>query len=266
MTYLEVQCDLRTGADFRSQLYANHRNGVSPFFELPVDVVRAFPLDYMYLCCLGVMRKLLLTWMRGRREIRMSSAQICEVNKRLVSIKPFIPNIFSCLPRSLDEVDRWKATEFRPFMLYTGKVVLRGILQQPLYDHFMCFSVALCVLVCPSLAAEHSAYAHELLLYFVDTCKELYGDEFLVYNVHALTHIAAESTEFGCLDASSGFPFENYFQRLKKLVESHYRKPSSDSASCRVARKLLSEWCSEESEKPCLHAGQFSLLRDTPRC
>jgi len=224
MTYPQVECDLRTDANFRSQVCANHHNGVSPFCELPIDMVKTFALDYMHLCCLGVMRKLLLAWMRGKRETRMSSVQIREVNKRLVIIKSFIPHIFSRLPRSLDEVDRWKATEFRLFLLYTGKFVLRGILQQQLYEHFLAFSVALCVLVSPSLAAEHREYAHELLLYFVDTCKELYGEEFLVYNVHALTHVAGEAEEFGCLDACSSFPFENYLQRLKKLVRSG-RKP-----------------------------------------
>ena len=205
-------------------MYPNHHNDITPLCQLPIDMIKTFSLDYMHLCCLGVMRKLLLAWIRGKREVRLSSGQICELNKRLIAVKSFIPNVFSRLPRTLDEVDRWKATEFRLFMLYTGKLVLRGILPQQLYQHFLAFSVALSILVSPSLAASQHNYAHELLLYFVDKCKELYGEEFLVYNVHGLTHVASEAEEFGCLDRCSSFPFENYLQQLKKLVRSG-RKP-----------------------------------------
>ena len=136
------------------------------------------------------MRKLLLAWIRGRREIWLSSTQICELNKRLIADKSFIPSVFSRLPHTLDEVDRWKATKFRLFMLYTGKLVLRGILPPQLYQHFLAFSVALSILVSPSLAANHRNYTHEPLLY---------GKDFLVYNVHALMHVASEAKESGCL-------------------------------------------------------------------
>jgi hypothetical protein len=220
ITFPEVTSDLRSDDSFRDQMYPGHHNGVTSFCELPIDMVKAFPVDYMHQCCLGVMRKLLLTWLRGKREVRLSHAQICEINARLLAMKSFIPNIFSRQPHSLDEVDRWKATEFRLFMVYTGKIVLRGILEKSLYQHFLTFSIALSILVSPSLSIQHKNYAHELLQHFVGKCKDLYGSEFLVYNVHSMTHIANEAEEFGCLDRCSSFAFENYLQRLKKLVQS----------------------------------------------
>ena len=220
MTYPELTSDLRSDENFRGCIYPGHHNGTTPFCELPIDLVKTFPIDYMHQSCLGVTRKLLLTWMRGKKEVRLSAAQICEINGRLLSMKRFIPNTFSRLPRSLDEVDRWKATEFRLFMLYTGKIVLRGILPKALYEHFLTFSIALSILVSPSLSMQHRNYAHELLLHFVGKCKELYSAEFLVYNVHSLIHIASDTEEFGCLDSCSSFAFENYLQQLKKLVRS----------------------------------------------
>ena len=48
----------------------------------------------------------------------------------------------------------------------------------------------------------------------------MHGDEFLVYNVHSLVHLAADVSEHRTLDVCSAFAFENYTQHLKKLIRS----------------------------------------------
>ncbi|XP_051553876.1 uncharacterized protein LOC127440871 isoform X2 [Myxocyprinus asiaticus] len=183
-------------------------------------MIKSFPIDYMHQSCLGVMKKLLLLWTRGRRDFRMSSGDVTRVSERLVTLKKSIPDCFARKPRGLQEIERWKATEFRQFALYTGKIVLKGVLQDQLYEHFLCFSTALCILVSPDLTKAQGPYANQLLKYFVERGRELYGETFLVYNVHSLLHLAEDAQNFGSLDNCSAFKFESYLHQMKKLVRS----------------------------------------------
>lgn len=97
---------------------------------------------------------------------------------------------------------------------------MKNILACDHYNLFLALSTAICILVSTKLAAEHVNYARQLLKYFVKRGCELYGEEFAVYNVHGLLHIADDVIKFGCLDNCSAWRFENYMKQLKKKVRS----------------------------------------------
>ena len=144
-----VYVELRTDSSFRNRSNEEHHLSQSPFCNLSIDMVKKFPIDYTHQVCLGVMKKLLFLWIRGKRDVRISAGQVNEISNRLIGLKPFIPNVFARRPCGLDEIDRWKATEFRQFLLYSGILALDGILRGDLYNHFLCISVAISILVCP---------------------------------------------------------------------------------------------------------------------
>lgn len=255
MTYPDIyNVQLRTDASFRNQSNEEHHHRESPFCAVKIDMVKTFPIDYMHQLCLGVMKKLIIAWKRGKKEIRISSSQLNEISRKLIDLRGSIPNCFARKPRSLLEVERWKATEFRQFLLYTGKVVLKGILSQELFDHFITLSIAASILMSPNLVQLHLNYAKELLKYFVEKASQLYGEEFIVYNVHSLVHLADDAEAFGSLDKCSGFPFENYLQKLKRYVRSgknpiaQITKRLSESVGCE--EKKLPNSASIKSKHP----------------
>ena len=221
LTYPEVNnVQLRTNNTFRNQIDEEHHKAISPFTCLKIDMVKGFPIDYMHQLCLGVMKKLILAWKRGNKEVRLCARQLDEISHGLVNLRSSIPKCFARKPRSLTEVDRWKATEYRQFLLYTGKVVLKGVLSATYYQHFLVLSVASSILISPHLTKVHLNYARDLLKYFVESANQLYGPEFMVYNIHSLMHMADDAETYGSLDQCSGFPFENYLQKLKRFVRS----------------------------------------------
>ena len=147
--------------------------------------------------------------------------KVTELSSRLVNLRCFIPKEFARKPRTLNELMRWKATEFRQIVLYTGCVVLNGILSTPLYDHFLVLVCAIRILICPQLAEEYADYANDLLHLFVRDSEKFYGKDILVYNTHSLLHLAGDVKNLGPLDSFSCFPYENKLGELKKLI----RKP-----------------------------------------
>ena len=222
MTFPDIQSIPRNDQSFADMLDEEHHVGdvPSPLSELSIGLVTGFVLDYMHLICLGVVRRLLLLWLRGPLPTRLPANTVNVINDRLISIHQFTPCEFSRRPRSLYDIDRWKATEFRQFVLFTGPVVLLNNLREELYNNFLLLHVAMTCLLSSRLCSLYVDYADKLLKHFVVHGCKIYGPQFAVYNVHNLIHLCDDARRFGPLDNISSFPFENFLGRLKKLVRS----------------------------------------------
>ncbi len=239
----------RTNVSFRAHTDEDHHIAESPLIKLPVDLISVFPYEYMHLMCLGVTRKLITLWTRGKVNVfRLSAKQVDSISEKLLKLKPQIPLEFNRKPRSLRDIDRWKATEFRQFLLYTGPIVLVNVLPEEHYSLFMCFHVAARILASADFCSNLNGYAFSLLQYFVEGFEKLYGKENISYNVHGLLHIHQDVRNLGRLDSFSAFRFENHLGKIKKLLRNPnnslsqiHRRLSERRASIQVKSNITTQ-------------------------
>lgn len=254
-TFPDLTAELRTHQWFVDQTvsdYGDYHLMTSILEELNVDMVMDIPLDYMHLVCLGVVKKLLSHWVKRETVSHLIRQQdVDELSRRLVHLQGSIPHEFARSPRSLDDLPRFKATEFRQFLLYTGPIILKGVLPDELYSHFMTLHVAIKILSSAETCFKYNSFSSDLLRHFIKQSGKLYGGHFITFNVHCLTHVPLDVLRFGPLDSYSCFPFENFLYQLKKLIR-HSRNPL-----VQLVKRLI-EFSHCSSESPLLHnRGKF---------
>jgi len=84
---------------------------------------------------LGVMKKLLSARIYSKYSCtsKLSGRHISLIDSRLNILRKYCPSEFARRPRTLDLCSKYKATEFRQFLLYTGSIVTYGLLNDELY-------------------------------------------------------------------------------------------------------------------------------------
>ncbi|XP_050513733.1 uncharacterized protein LOC126889458 [Diabrotica virgifera virgifera] len=220
MIFNNILAPRRSDQSFLLKSDQNHHTGISPLEVLNIGLVSKFPIDSMHCLYLGVMKKLLLTWICGDLRVRLCGRDVTNISENLIFYGKFVVSEFNRKPRSLSEVARFKATEFRTLLLYLGVLVLKNI-DKAMYEHFLLLHSSVTILLSKRHLANFGCdVPRKLLDCFITHSKDLYGLEFLIYNVHVLCHLSEEARLFGPLDQISAFPFENYLNEIKKSVKS----------------------------------------------
>lgn len=235
VVFPKIFTNLRSDVSFRSLAQEKHHNGSTPLADLPVDMVQDFVYEYMHLICLGVTKKLLKLWVEGKRfGYRLRPKSIHAISKALEEVKSGFPIEF--------------VRKYRSFLLYSGPVVLIDHLEEKYYHHFLVLSFATRLLLSPVPTPANIDYAENLLKYFVQEFKTLYGVENVSYNVHGLLHISADVRKHGNLEQFSAFRFESYLGKLKRLLKGaqnpiqqiHRRLAELDSAGIECDKNIPS--------------------------
>lgn len=224
LVFRGINHSLRTDEEYiRCLDEDHHKEGRSPLSLIPIGMVSQVPFHYMHLVCLGVMKKLLSAWVHGKYSnlTKLLGRSLSIINTKINILQKYCPSDFARRPRSFEVCSKYKSTEFRQFLLYTGPVIMYGLLEDYLYKHFLFLHTALRVLVSKSPSKQHLIYAEAALQKFVLRCENLYGTNFVSYNVHGLLHFIDDVKHLGNLDSFSAFPYENNMSIFRKYC----RKP-----------------------------------------
>ncbi len=189
-------------------------------------LVNCIPLDYMHLVLEGVMKWLLNLWSTPGLH-GLVKADRLRISERLQAMKCNFTQEFQRQCDNLENLPSWNATQYRSFLLYTGCVAVKGILDDARYHHFLILVMCMRILCCclddnsrrANLVTARANITRQWLRYFVQESISLYGENFAVYNVHNLIHIPDDYERFGPLDGYSAFRFESFLGRLKSLVK-----------------------------------------------
>ncbi|XP_011344181.1 uncharacterized protein LOC105283118 isoform X1 [Ooceraea biroi] len=200
-------------------------------------MVSQFRLDSLHLVYLGVFKRLITTWCKWNGMWKLNRMTITAISRTLECISIYCPQDLTRKPRSLEELKFFKGTEFRRLCLYDGILVFKDFVNENIYKHFLLLHSAIYILSHPILVHSMSDYANQLLRTFITHAATIYGKKFVVYNVHALSHLAEECALHGHLESFSAFKYENFLKSIKCLLQSGY-KPLHQVANRDLERNI----------------------------
>ncbi|KAF0727268.1 Uncharacterized protein FWK35_00028845, partial [Aphis craccivora] len=160
---------------------------------------------------LGVMKKLLFLWVqKGPLNVRLRSTKINNLSSLLLSLNALTTSDdFVRQNRSIQDISRWKATEFRLFLLYSGQVVLKNIISKKCYNNFMSLNIVMIILL-----------SHDFG-FLINYARQLLDSFYVSHNIHGLLHLCDDYIQYGPLDNCSAFKFENHMKQLKSYLRRH---------------------------------------------
>lgn len=165
------------------------------------------------------MKLLLKLWFRGRKSF-LSAIALGILSEELIKLGKYIPKEFNRKTQSLSDIGRWKATVLRFFLLYAGPLVLKDQIPNENLHHFYILNCAIRILCHTSYYKTNNENAENMLRFFVEDFKSIYGERYITFNVHNLIHLAKEClNNDGPLDEFSAFEFENAMQFIKKVIK-----------------------------------------------
>lgn len=203
-----------------------HIQGVkekSVLLLLPIfHIIWSFVPDYMHASLEGVVTTFLKHWTNyenRNQDYYLSSNKRKILNDRIQSIKP--PVEITRPARKIDELNIWKASELRSFLLYYSLVCLRGLLPSKYLKHWFLFVYSMTIFLKEKFDNYEFENAKAALIKFVDNIEVVYPDchSLYTFNTHLLLHMPKAVEDFGGLWASSTFPFEHFNGVLTRLIK-----------------------------------------------
>ncbi|KAG4073668.1 hypothetical protein HA402_000892 [Bradysia odoriphaga] len=135
IAFLELDATLCTDQDFRERKYDDYHHMDSILELLPIDMIDAFPHDYLHSVLLGVTYWILNSlWDTPKL---LCSRDHTAIKNRIDQFHKASPKEFQRSLRSFIEcLGTMKGTEFRQYILFIGPVLLKGVIDEPARKSF----------------------------------------------------------------------------------------------------------------------------------
>ena len=205
--------------------------GTSVFAKLmhPFSLVWAFAIDWMHCICLGIVKTRFQSMVTEKGSTFYVGDQTRTLNDRLSSIKPPGRKI-GRLPRETSELQHWKATEFKNWLIHYSLVVLHGILDHRYFLHWSLLVSSIGILTKDHISPGDLTLADEMLKDFCLLYPIFYGAYSCSMNFHLVRHLVYYVFRRGPLWAYSCFAFESLNAYIKGLV--HGTHHAIDQITC----------------------------------
>lgn len=183
--------------------------GHTAFSKLMPDFIEGIGIDRMHCVDGGVVKKMLLLWFDVKYVTFPFSLHAVNdiVNRRLMIIKP--PKFVHRMPRCVQDLIHWKASELKMWFFHYSLPVLEGVLRQDYFNHYLLLVVAISMLNCERVTYSMINVAQEFLNKFVCEFETLYGLQFCSINIHQLRHLPDNVMKLGPLWVFSCYQYEN---------------------------------------------------------
>lgn len=271
MSYPNIHSRLRTNESFRLKIDKSHHKHATPLTRLSIDMVKDFVVaDSLHLIDLGVTRKLLNFWCKGKNyACKLSAHQINILTTQLVQCNVTIPSEVNRSVRGITDLKFWKGAEFRTFLLYVGVVVLKDILEPDVYNNFLYLFCAITIFS-SEYYMKHVEIADSLIKDFIGGYILIYGNGSVSSNIHNLVHIKEDVLRYGNLSNISAYKFESHLGKLKNCLRSgnlplsQLCKRSSEQFGCKLDKSKNKVALPRKFTKY-IYEGRNFILRDTQK-
>ncbi|CAF0989646.1 unnamed protein product, partial [Brachionus calyciflorus] len=174
-------------------------------------------IDSMHTVFVGVIKTMFDYWFDSPNSKCSLKPHISLINTRLLSIRP--TKDCKVAPRLISDYKNWRAKEFLNFIIYYSVIVFYEIMPFEYYQHTLCLTIVLENLFSQKINNDTLDLVNKLIIYFVSTCESMYDSFIMKSSFHELLHLEQITHEFGPLNITSMFQYEEINRKIKRLIK-----------------------------------------------
>lgn len=221
MAFLDLDAPLRNDADYRARKYDDYHHMESVLEMLPIDMIDAFPFDYLHCVLLGV-ENWILKFLKDTPKT-LSSSDYIDINGRVEQFQKTQPVEFQQKLRSFIEyLGLMKGTEFRQYLLFLGPLLFKDIIDEEKVGNMIKLQIA-SIIFSHKRFVNYYTEADKLMRMFIAQFAAIYHPCHVVYVVHSLCHMKKFVDKYGPWDNFSTFEYESYNSTVKSYLKGNIK-------------------------------------------